>query len=180
MGALGEPDGDLLGLSVGVPCSGGSTGCCASRLRRRAILGWVCHIGATRMISPLSDTTLFGINGIKLKGRKAYPARFFQYKLKTSEWRTAAGLQLLRVGRQMSCKPIGKEVPDAVCQERSDNFRIYNPVCLASKFETLGALKYSVFAVHDVLLCTDRSECTNSKVEVLDLRVLKSVFSLCD
>ena len=23
MGALGEPDGDLLGLSVGVPCSGG-------------------------------------------------------------------------------------------------------------------------------------------------------------
>ena len=143
-------------------------------------MGWVCHIEDTRMISPLSNTTLFRTNGIKLKESKAYPARFLQFKLKTSEWRTSAGLQLLRVGRQMSCKPSGKEVPDAVGQERTDDFRIYNPVCLASKFETLGALKYSVFAVHDVLLCTDRSECTNSKVEVLDLRVLKSVFPLCD
>ena len=121
------------------------------------------------MISSLSDTTLFRTNGIKLKGGKAYPARFFQFKLKASEWRTSAGLQLLHVSRQMSCKPSGKEVRDAVGQERSDDFRIYNPVCLVSKFEAFSSLKYSVFTVHDMLLCTDRSECTNLKVEVLGL-----------
>ena len=160
---------------------GRRTGCCTSRLRRRATLGWVCHIGATIewsppcLIQPCSE-----LMELSWKEGRRIPPGFSSSDWKHLQWRTSAGIQLLHVGRQILFKPSSQEVRDAVGQERSDDFRIYNPVCLVSKFEAFSSLKYSVFTVHDMLLCTDRSECTNLKVEVLGLWVLKSMFPFCD